>query len=87
MENKLSALLTVFGKNHGTQNYLVSMFENWKNKIDKGRFAVALFMNLSKASDTLNHNLLMPSQGLTDFEMRHLIKNCLTNKRSNKPKL
>ena len=35
------------------------MTENWKNTLDKGGFIAATFMDLSKAFDRLNHNLLI----------------------------
>ena len=58
MENKLSALLTGFRKNHGTQHCLESMIENWKNTQIKGGFVAAIFM------------WQYSSQGLTDFKRR-----------------
>ena len=59
MENKLSKYLTGFRKNHGTQHSLASMLENWKNALDKGEYVCALFMDLSKAFDTINHDLML----------------------------
>merc|ERR1711963_1362875 len=58
-ENKLSEYLTGFRKNHGTQHSLISMLENWKNALDKDGFVCALFMDLSKAFDTINHDLML----------------------------
>ena len=59
MKDKLSKLLTGFRKNHSTQHCLMSMLEMWKNTLDKGGYVSAIFMDLSKAFDTFNHNLLM----------------------------
>ena len=59
MENKLPALLKGFRGNHSTQHCLVSMINNWKNTLHKSGFVVAIFMDLSKAFETLNHNLLL----------------------------
>ena len=59
MRDKLSKLLTGFRKNHSTQHCLMSMLEMWKNTLDKGGYVSAIFMDLSKASDTLIHNLLI----------------------------
>ena len=57
MRDKLSKLLTGFRKNHSTQHCLMSMLEMRKNALDKGCYVSAIFMNLSMAFDTLNHNL------------------------------
>ena len=46
-------------KNLNTQHCLLKMLEKWKKALDKGNFVDAIFMNLSKAFDTLNHDLLI----------------------------
>ena len=58
-ESKFSPLLTGFRKNHSTQNALLNMIEKWKHALDKGKKVGTIFMDLSKAFDTLNHNLLL----------------------------
>ena len=68
MRDKLSKLLTGFRKNHSTQHCLMSMLEMWKNTLDKGGYVSAIFMDLSKAFDTLNHNLLIAKLGAYGFE-------------------
>ena len=69
MRDKLSKLLTTgFRKNHSTQHCLMSMLEMWKNTLDKGGYVSAIFMDLSKAFDTLNHNLLIAKLGAYGFE-------------------
>ena len=35
------------------------MLEKWKNTFDKGKHVGAVFMYLSKAFDTINHDLLI----------------------------
>ena len=59
MSDKLSKLLTGFRKNHSTQHCLISIFEMCKNTLDKESYVSAIFMDLSKAFETLNHNLLI----------------------------
>ena len=57
-ESKFSPQLTGFRKNHSTQNALLNMIEKWRHALDKGKKVGTIFMDLSKAFDTLNHNLL-----------------------------
>ena len=57
MQNKLSKYLAGFCKSHGTQHSLMIMLEKWKNVLDKGEYVCVLFMDLSKAFDTINHDL------------------------------
>ena len=59
MQRKFSKHLTGFHKNHSTQNALLVMIEKWKTILNKKLKVSALFMNLSKAFDTLDHSLLL----------------------------
>ena len=60
MEDKLAKCLTCFRKSHVTQHSLLTMLEKWKKKeIDNGSYVSALFMDLSKAFDTINHDLML----------------------------
>ena len=68
MRGKLSKLLTGFRKNHSTQHCLMSMLEMRKNTLDKEGCISAIYMVLSKAFDTLNHNLLIAKLGAYGFE-------------------
>ena len=59
MRYKLLKCLTGFRKSHGTQYLLVTMLEKWQKTVDKGEYVSALFMDLSKAFDTINHDLFL----------------------------
>ena len=59
MEDKFAKCLTGFRKSHGTQHSLLTMLEKWKRGIDNGSYISALFMDLSKAFDTINHDLML----------------------------
>ena len=57
-ESKFSPQLTKIRKNHSTQSALLNIIEKWKHALDKGKKVSTIFMDLSKAFDTLNRNLL-----------------------------
>ena len=58
------------------------MIQNWKTQLNqRNKFAV-IFMELSKAFDTLNRNLLIekPKAYGLDLDTASFIKSCLTNR-------
>ena len=59
MHNKFSVYLTGFRKNHGTQHALLKVIETWKTKLNMGHKVRVIYMDLSKAFDSLNHELLI----------------------------
>ena len=81
MTDKLAHSITGFRKSHGTQNSLVVMLEKWKRALDKGEYVSALFMDLSKAFDTINHDLLIAKLKAYGFfkEALKLMKSYLKN--------
>ena len=68
MRDKVSKPLIGFRKNHSTQHYLMSMLEIWKNTLNKGGYVSDIFIDLSKAFDTLNYNLLIAKLGAYGLE-------------------
>ena len=83
MEDKLSKLLTGFRKNRSIQHCLINMFEKWKNTLDKDDFVCAMFIDLSKVFDTMNHDLLIAKLGAYGFQKDALsfMKSYLTKRR------
>ena len=57
--NHLSPYLCGCRKVYNTQEALVSLIEKWKKILDDKGFGGAVLMDLSKAFDTLNHELLI----------------------------
>ena len=60
IERFLSPFLCGYRKGYNTQYALLAMIEKWKKSLDqKGGYAGAILMDLSKAFDTINHELLI----------------------------
>ena len=59
MEDKLPKWLTGFRKSYGTQHSLLLMLEKRRRGIENGSYVSALFIDLSKAFDTINHDLML----------------------------
>ena len=59
-----------FEKNHGTQNALIKMIELWKKALDENKNIGAILMDLSKAFDTLNHNLIIAKLNAYGFSKK-----------------
>ena len=67
IQDKLSNLLTGFRKNHSTQHCLMYMLEIWKMMPDKEGYVCAMFMDLSKAFDTIHNDLMVAKLGAYGF--------------------
>ena len=80
--NLFSDYITGFRKSHGSQHCLVKMLEN-KSALDKSESVCALFMDLSKAFDTVNHDLLLAKLKAYGFSRKALTLMCsyLKNRR------
>jgi len=59
MNCHLSPYLCGYRKGFSTQTALLSLLEKWKKCLDKNGYAGAVLMDLSKAFDTINHELLI----------------------------
>ena len=68
LENHLSPYLCGYRKGYNTQYALLAMIEKWKYYLDKNGFSGAVLMDLSKAFDTLNHDLLIAKLHAYGFE-------------------
>jgi len=77
MNAYLSPYLCGYRKGFSTQTALLSLLEKWKKCLDKNGYAAAVLMDLSKAFDTINHELLIAKLHAYGFS-----KNSLTLIRS-----
>ena len=78
----LSPYLCGYRKGFNTQHALLSLIEKWKMSLDRGGYAAGILMDLSKAFDTVNHELLLAklcAYGL-DHNSLKLISSYLTNR-------
>ena len=78
----LSPFLCGYRKGYSTQHALTSLIEKWRCMLDKKGFAGAMLMDLSKAFDTIDHNLLIAKLNAYGFSKSalRLIKSYLTNR-------
>ena len=59
VEQHLSPYLCGYRKGYSTQYALLSLIEKWKHFRDRNGYSAAILMDLSKAFDTINHDLLI----------------------------
>ena len=69
-------------KGYSAQHALISMLEKWRISLDNQGFAGAVLMDLSKAFDKLNHELIIAKIHAYGFDkdVLRLIKSCLSNR-------
>ena len=82
VENILSPFLCGYRKGYNSQYALLAMIEHWKMSLDNNGLAGAILMDLSKAFDTINHDLLIAKLHAYGFNESalELILNYLTGR-------
>ena len=82
IDERLYKYMFGYRKGYNTQHALLTLLEKWKIILDKRGYAGAIIMDLSKAFDTLNHELLLAKLHAYGFgrEALLLIKSYLENR-------
>ena len=81
LDKYLNSLLCSFWKAHFSQHALFKLLQAWQEELDKSGFVGTILMDLSKAYDTLPHDLLVAkceAYGIGKNRL-NLIRNYLTN--------
>ena len=83
IEHKFSPLICGFRKGHNTQHALIKLLEDWRAKLDNKETIGTILCDLSKAFDTLPHDLLLAKLNAYGIELNalKLISNYLTNRK------
>ena len=68
IEKFLSPYLCGYRKGYNAQYALTAMIEKWKQSLDNAGHAGAILMDLSKAFDTINHELLVAKLAAYGFD-------------------
>ena len=82
IEKILSPFLYGYRKGFSTQNALLVLVEKWKASLDKKGYAGAVLMDLSKAFNTINHELLLAKLNAYGFDKNavEIMWNYLSNR-------
>ena len=72
-----------FRANHSTNHALISMTESIKSFLDNGDFGSGIFIDLEKAFDTVNHQILCNKLNYYGFrgKFNNLLKSFLSNRK------
>ena len=72
IEKYLSRYLCGYRKGYSPQHAMLYMIEKWREIRDKGGYAAAVLMDLSKAFDTINYKLLIAKLRAYGFDIPSL---------------
>ena len=66
-----------FRQQHSTSHALISITENIRKALDDGNISCGVFVDLQKAFDTVDHQILLAKLGFVEFQMIGLNPRCL----------
>ena len=83
ISEKLSPFLCGYRKGYSAQHALILLIEHWRKALDKQGYAGAVLMDLSKAFDCINHNLLIAKLDAYGFgqDSLEMMKSYLSNRK------
>ena len=58
-EKYFSLFMAMYRKSYSTQQVLIRLLEEWREKLDKNFVVSAVLMDLSKAFDCIPHDLII----------------------------
>jgi retron-type reverse transcriptase len=61
-----------FRKNRSTEHAIIELTDKISKAIDDGKYTIGIFLDLSKAFDTVNHDILLKK--LEHYGIRHYQK-------------
>ena len=66
----LSKFISAYRKSYSTDHVLIRLIENWKKSLDEKKFVGAVLMDLSKAFDSIHHDLLIAKMYAYGFSIK-----------------
>ena len=66
----LSKFISAYRKSYSTNHVLIRLIENWKKSLDEKKFVGAVLMDLSKAFDSIPHDLLIAKMCAYGFSVK-----------------
>ena len=68
----MSPYLCGYRKRFNSKHALISLIERWRKSLDNKGYGGTVLMDLSKAFDTLNHDLLISKLDAYAFDIKDL---------------
>ena len=69
MNTFLLKFISAYRKSYSTNHVLIHLIENWKKLLDEKKFVGAVLLDLSKAFDSIPHNLFIAKMYTNGFSI------------------